>query len=43
MSLLVDLLWFGALGYRSVFLTQLGAQITIFALVWFVTFVADLR
>jgi len=39
-ELLVDLLWFGVLGYRSVFLTQLGAQITIFALVWFVTFVA---
>ena len=30
-ELLVDLLWFGVLGYRSVFLTQLGAQITIFA------------
>ena len=28
------------LGYRSVFLTQLGAQITIFAAVWFVAFVA---
>ncbi|MGZ6186169.1 MAG: UPF0182 family membrane protein [Candidatus Binataceae bacterium] len=39
-ELLVDLLWFGVLGYRSVFLTQLGAQITIFALVWFVAFVA---
>jgi uncharacterized protein len=39
-ELLVDLLWFGALGYRSVFLTQLGAQIAIFAAVWLVTFVA---
>jgi uncharacterized protein len=39
-ELLVDLLWFGVLGYRSVFLTQLGAQITIFAAVWFVAFVA---
>ena len=39
-ELLVDLLWFGVLGYRSVFLTQLGAQVTIFAAVWFVTFVA---
>ena len=28
------------LGYRSVFLTQHRAQITIFALVWFVAFVA---
>ena len=39
-QLLVDLLWFGALGYRSVFLTQLSAQIAIFAAVWLVTFVA---
>ena len=39
-ELLVDLLWFGVLGYRSVFLTQLGAQVTIFAAVWFVAFVA---
>src|SRR5262249_50002823 len=38
-QLLVDLLWFGVLGYRSVFLTQLGAQVTIFAAVWFVAFV----
>ena len=35
-ELLVDLLWFGVLGYRSVFLTQLGARVTIFAGVWFV-------
>ena len=39
-ELLVDLLWFGVLGYRSVFLTQLGAQITIFAAVWFIAFAA---
>ena len=39
-ELLVDLLWFGVLGYRSVFLTQLGAQVTIFGAVWFVAFVA---
>jgi len=39
-ELLVDLLWFGVLGYRSVFLTQLGAQVTIFAGVWFVAFIA---
>src|SRR5690242_389832 len=39
-QLLVDLLWFGVLGFRSVFLTQLGAQIAIFAAVWFVAFAA---
>src|SRR5512135_3524986 len=39
-QLLVDLLWFGMLDYRSVFLTQLGAQIAIFAAAWFVAFVA---
>ena len=39
-EMLVDLLWFGVLGYRSVFLTQLGAQIAIFAAVWFIAFVA---
>ncbi len=39
-ELLVDLLWFGVLGYRSVFLTQLGAQVTIFAAVWFVAFIS---
>jgi uncharacterized protein len=38
-ELLVDFLWFGVLGYRSVFLTQLGAQVTIFAAVWFVAFI----
>jgi uncharacterized protein len=39
-QLLVDLLWFGTLGYRSVFLTQLGAEIVIFVAVWLVAFVA---
>jgi uncharacterized membrane protein (UPF0182 family) len=39
-ELLVDFLWFGTLGYRSVFLTQLGAQAAIFAAVWFVAFMA---
>jgi len=39
-QMLVDLLWFGVLGYRSVFMTQLGAQVTIFAAVWLVAFVA---
>jgi uncharacterized protein len=39
-ELLVDLLWFGVLGYRSVFLTQLGAQITVFAAIWLIVFVA---
>jgi uncharacterized membrane protein (UPF0182 family) len=39
-ELLVDLLWFGVLGYHSVFLTELGAQVAIFAAVWIVAFVA---
>src|ERR1700674_3418596 len=39
-QMLVDLLWFGVLGYRSVFMTQLGAQVAIFAAAWFVAFVA---
>src|ERR1700730_1727818 len=39
-QMLVDLLWFGVLGYRTVFMTQLGAQVTIFAAVWLVAFVA---
>ncbi len=39
-QLVVDFLWFGVLGFRSVFLTQLGAQIAIFAAAWFVVFVA---
>jgi uncharacterized membrane protein (UPF0182 family) len=39
-QLLVDFLWFGVLGYRSVFMTQLGAQVAIFAAVWLVAFVA---
>ncbi|HEY6419804.1 MAG TPA: UPF0182 family protein, partial [Candidatus Binataceae bacterium] len=38
--LLVDLLWFGALGYRGVFGTTVGAQIVIFAVVWVVAFLA---
>src|SRR5262249_34217583 len=39
-QLLVDLLWFGVLGFREVFLTQLGAQVAIFAAVWVVVFAA---
>ncbi len=39
-SLLVDLLWFTALGYRAVFITTLGAEIAIFVLVWVVAFLA---
>ncbi len=39
-QLLVDFLWFGVLGYRSVFMTQLAAQVAIFAAVWLVAFVA---
>ena len=36
--LAVDWLWFGSLGYRSVFTTALVAKVTIFALVWVVAF-----
>ena len=39
-QLLVDFLWFGVLGYRSVFMTQLSAQVAIFAAVWLVAFAA---
>jgi uncharacterized protein len=39
-QLLVNFLWFGTLGYRSVFLTELGAQVAIFAGVWLVAFAA---
>ncbi|MGO9606915.1 MAG: UPF0182 family protein [Candidatus Binataceae bacterium] len=36
----VDLLWFRSLGFGGVFATTVGAEITIFAAVWLVTFVA---
>ncbi|MGH7985363.1 MAG: UPF0182 family protein [Candidatus Binataceae bacterium] len=39
-SLLVDLLWFTALGYRGVFTTTLFTQIGIFVAIWIVTFAA---
>lgn len=39
-SLIVDLLWFDALGFREVFTTTLAAEIVIFAIVWFVAFLA---
>ncbi|MGH7878817.1 MAG: UPF0182 family protein, partial [Candidatus Binataceae bacterium] len=39
-SLLVDYLWFGALGFRGVFTTTLAAQAAIFSAVWAVTFLA---
>ncbi|MFZ0888385.1 MAG: UPF0182 family protein [Candidatus Binataceae bacterium] len=39
---LVDLLWFGSLGYRSVFRTLIVAQVAVFAVVWMVAFVAIL-
>ncbi|HVA69166.1 MAG TPA: UPF0182 family protein [Candidatus Binataceae bacterium] len=39
-SLIVDLLWFGTLGYRTVFLKILGAQVAIFAGVWVTAFAA---
>lgn len=38
--LLVNFLWFGSLGYRSVFLTEFSAQVAIFAGVWLVAFAA---
>ncbi len=41
-NFLVDLLWFGALGYRAVFVTMIGAQVAIFAAVWVVAFIAIL-
>ncbi|MGH7932407.1 MAG: UPF0182 family protein, partial [Candidatus Binataceae bacterium] len=39
-SLLVDLLWFTALGYRRVFTITLSAEVVIFAVVWVVAFAA---
>jgi uncharacterized membrane protein (UPF0182 family) len=38
-SLLVDLLWFTAVGYRQVFTTTLGAEVSIFAISWAVAFI----
>jgi uncharacterized protein len=37
-SFFVDLLWFGGLGYRSVFVTMVSAQVAIFAAVWAAAF-----
>jgi hypothetical protein len=39
-TFLVDFLWFGSLGYRSVFDRIVGAQVVIFGAVWLVGFVA---
>ncbi len=39
-SLLVDLLWFTALGYRGIFTTTLDAEVAIFVVVWVLTFAA---
>lgn len=39
-GLLVDLLWFDALGYREVFTTTVLAELTIFGAVWLITFAA---
>src|ERR1019366_4242546 len=39
-TFLVDFLWFGSLGYREVFDRVIAAQVTIFAAVWFVAFIA---
>jgi hypothetical protein len=38
--LVVDLLWFSALGYRQIFMITLGAQVAIFAIIWAVAFLA---
>jgi uncharacterized protein len=39
-QLLVDMLWFGALGFEQVFTTTVGAEIAIFAIVWLIAFAA---
>ncbi len=39
-TFLIDFLWFSALGYREIFDRVVGAQVTIFAAVWLVAFVA---
>ena len=39
-GLLVDLMWFTALGYRSIFTVTLLAEVTIFAIAWLFTFSA---
>jgi uncharacterized membrane protein (UPF0182 family) len=39
-TFLVDFLWFSSLGYREVFDRIVGAQLTIFAAVWLLGFVA---
>jgi hypothetical protein len=39
-TFLVDFLWFSTLGYREVFDRVVGAQLTIFAAVWLVSFIA---
>lgn len=39
-SLIVDLLWFGSLGFREVFTTTLIAEVAIFVAVWVISFLA---
>lgn len=39
-SVVVDLLWFGTLGYRNVFTITLGGEIAIFVIVWAIAFLA---
>ena len=41
-ELLIDALWFNSLGYRSVFITMLGARFGIFLAVWLAAFAAIL-
>ncbi|HEY6395659.1 MAG TPA: UPF0182 family protein, partial [Candidatus Binataceae bacterium] len=38
----VDLLWFGSLGYERVFAITIGAQLSIFAIAWIISFLAIL-
>jgi uncharacterized membrane protein (UPF0182 family) len=38
-NLFVNLLWFGTMGYRSVYVTMLVAQFAIFGLVWLAAFI----
>jgi uncharacterized membrane protein (UPF0182 family) len=37
-GILVDLLWFGSIGYRNVFVTRVIASVSIFIAVWLLTF-----
>ncbi|MGH7905795.1 MAG: UPF0182 family protein, partial [Candidatus Binataceae bacterium] len=38
-NLFINLLWFGALGYRSVYVTTLVAEVAIFVGIWVIAFI----